>query len=195
MKTPANSYFIGSGIGSLAAAAFMIRDGKVPGANISILESAPLLGGSLDGAGDGVSGYSLRGGRMLTTDNYECTWDLYKTIPSLSRPGKTVFDETVEFNEIHKAHSLARLVDRRRAKVPVVANKATDAIREVKIGNKAVMTTIEESRPSGVKPLIALTRASGSGRSRGGLRETSIKRTSKGAGWRKRFPTGRNGRR
>lgn len=77
----------------------------------------------------------------------------------------------------------------------IVANKATDAIREVKIGNKAVMTTIEESRPSGVKPLIALTRASGSGRSRGGLRETSIKRTSKGAGWRKRFPTGRNGRR
>ena len=55
MGTPANSYFIGGGIGSLAAAAFMIRDGKVPGANISILESAPLLGGSLDGAGDAVS--------------------------------------------------------------------------------------------------------------------------------------------
>ena len=71
MKTPANSYFIGGGIGSLAAAAFMIRDGKVPGVNISILESAPLLGGSLDGAGDAASGYSLRGGRMLTTDNYE----------------------------------------------------------------------------------------------------------------------------
>jgi oleate hydratase len=56
---------------------------------------------------------------MLTTDNYECTWGLFKTIPSLNNPSKTVFEETVEFNEQHKAHSLARLVDRRRAKVPV----------------------------------------------------------------------------
>ena len=31
---------------------------------------------------------------MLTTDNYECTWDLFKSIPSLTNPGKTVFDET-----------------------------------------------------------------------------------------------------
>ena len=113
------AYLVGGGIGSLAAAAFMIRDGGLPGGNISILEAAPILGGSLDGAGNPADGYSLRGGRMLTTDNYECTWDLYKTIPSLSDEGKTVFDETVEFNEKYKAHSLARLVDSRRAKVPV----------------------------------------------------------------------------
>jgi len=82
---------------------------------------APVMGGSLDGAGDPASGYSLRGGRMLTTDNYECTWDLYKSIPSLNNEGKTVFDETVEFNEKHPANSMARLVDRRRAKVPVTS--------------------------------------------------------------------------
>ena len=99
----------------------MIRDGSLPGANISILEAAPVLGGSLDGSGDPASGYSMRGGRMLTTDNYECTWDLYKSIPSLRQPGKTVFDETVEFNQRHKANSMARLVDRRRAKVPVTS--------------------------------------------------------------------------
>jgi oleate hydratase len=85
---------VGGGIGSLAAAAFMIRDGGLPGENISILEALPVLGGSLDGAGDSAGGYSLRGGRMLTTDNYECTWDLYKTIPSLNHSGKSVFDET-----------------------------------------------------------------------------------------------------
>ena len=137
MKTPENSYFIGGGIGSLAAAAFMIRDGKVPGASISILEAAPLLGGSLDGAGDPVHGYSLRGGRMLTTDNYECTWDLYKTIPSLTRAGKTVFDETVEFNETYKAHSLARLVDSRRAKVPVTSMgfSMQDRVELLKLSN------------------------------------------------------------
>ncbi len=32
------AYLVGGGIGSLAAAVFMIRDGKVPGGNISILE-------------------------------------------------------------------------------------------------------------------------------------------------------------
>ncbi len=121
MKTQRKAYLLGGGIGSLAAAAFMVRDAGWSGENISILEASPLLGGSLDGAGDPATGYSLRGGRMLTTDNYECTWDLYKSIPSLAHPGKTVFDETVEFNQRHKAHSMARLVDRRRAKVPVTS--------------------------------------------------------------------------
>jgi oleate hydratase len=121
MSTTSKAYLVGGGIGSLAAAAFMIRDGSLPGGHISILEAAPIMGGSLDGAGDPAGGYSLRGGRMLTTDNYECTWDLYKSIPSLNNKGKTVFDETVEFNEKHKAHSMARLVDSRRAKVPVTS--------------------------------------------------------------------------
>jgi oleate hydratase len=58
-----------------------------------------------------VAGYTLRGGRMLTSDNYECTWDLYKTIPSLRHEGQSVFDETLAFNEKHIAHSMARLVD------------------------------------------------------------------------------------
>jgi oleate hydratase len=114
-----NAYLLGGGIGSLAAAAFMIRDGGLPGENIFILEANSILGGSLDGAGNARDGYSLRGGRMLTTDNYECTWDLYKSIPSLTTSGKTVFDETIEFNEHYKSNSLARLVDHRRAKIPV----------------------------------------------------------------------------
>jgi oleate hydratase len=73
MIVNAKAYFIGGGIGSLAAAAFMIRDGGVAGEHISILEALPTMGGSLDGAGDPENGYSLRGGRMLTTDNYECS--------------------------------------------------------------------------------------------------------------------------
>jgi oleate hydratase len=121
MSTKSKAYLVGGGIGSLAAAAFMIRDGGLPGGNITILEAAPIVGGSLDGAGDPARGYSMRGGRMLTTDNYECTWDLYKSIPSLITEGYTVFDDTVEFNGAYKAHSMARLVDSRRAKVPVTS--------------------------------------------------------------------------
>jgi len=119
LNSKTKTYLVGGGIGSLAAAAFMIRDGNLPGGNISILEASPVMGGSLDAAGAPSIGYSLRGGRMMTDGNFECTWDLYKSIPSLRNPGKSVFEETAEFNEKYKSHSLARLVDRRRAKVPV----------------------------------------------------------------------------
>lgn len=129
------AHLVGGGIGSLAAAAFMIRDGGLPGGNITIYDALHVLGGSLDGAGNHRDGYTLRGGRMLTTDNYECTWGLFKSIPSLVNPGKTVFDETVEFNERIKAHSQARLVDRNRAIVDVTSMgfSMTDRIELVKI--------------------------------------------------------------
>jgi len=39
VKTKA--YLVGGGIGSLAAATFVIRDAGLPGGNISILEAAP----------------------------------------------------------------------------------------------------------------------------------------------------------
>jgi len=115
MTNDRKAYLIGSGIGSLAAAAFMVRDADMPGENITIFEAQPLFGGSLDAAGNAQDGYSMRGGRMLTTDNYECFWDLYKTIPSLDDPAQTVYDEVIAFNKVMKAHSRARLVDHRRS--------------------------------------------------------------------------------
>ena len=121
MTSTRKAYFVGGGIGSLAAAAFLIRDGGMPGCQISILETGSVMGGSLDGAGDADRGYSMRGGRMLTTDNYECTWDLFKAIPSLTQAGRSVFDETLDFNEKHVSHAMARLVDSRRARVPVAS--------------------------------------------------------------------------
>jgi oleate hydratase len=121
MNSKPRAYLVGGGIGSLAAAAFMVRDGALPGGNISILEAGALMGGALDAAGDAERGYSMRGGRMFTTDNYECTWDLFKSIPSLTQPGRTVFEELLAFNQTHVSHATARLVDRRRAKVPVAS--------------------------------------------------------------------------
>lgn len=60
--------FVGGGIGNLAAAAFMIRDAGMEGRDITILGALPVMGGSLDAGGPSAQGYSLRGGRMLTTD-------------------------------------------------------------------------------------------------------------------------------
>ena len=45
------AYLVGGGIGSLAAAAFMSRDGGIPGRSITIYQAMPVLGGSLEGGG------------------------------------------------------------------------------------------------------------------------------------------------
>ena len=44
-----SAYLIGSGLASLAAACFLIRDGQMEGSKIHILEELPKAGGSLDG--------------------------------------------------------------------------------------------------------------------------------------------------
>lgn len=131
------AYLLGGGIGALSAAAFMIRDGKMPGENIFILEALSVAGGSLDGSGDPDNGYVMRGGRMLTTDNYECTWDLFRSIPSLNTEGKTVYEEVVDFNQRHQSHAQARLIDKRRAKVPVhsMGFSVQDRIELLQISN------------------------------------------------------------
>jgi oleate hydratase len=103
----------------MAAGAIMIRDAAMERKNILILEADARLGGSLDAVRSATDGYSMRGGRMFTTDHYECTWDLVKTSPSLSSPGTTVYDEALAFNDLHKSDAKARLVTRQRAKVPV----------------------------------------------------------------------------
>jgi oleate hydratase len=106
-----SAYFVGGGIASLAGATFLIRDGKIPGNNITIFEESPLNGGSLDGSGGAEKGYVMRGGRMFNF-SYLCTYDLLSTIPSLSLPGRSVTQETSDFNKNVKTHANARLVDR-----------------------------------------------------------------------------------
>ena len=109
------AYFIGGGIGSLAGAAFLIRDGGLLGSNITIFESLPILSGSLDAGGNAEQGYTLRGSRMFTLNIYECTWSLFKSIPSLTDPNTSVTEETIAFNEKVKSNSKARLIDKNRA--------------------------------------------------------------------------------
>jgi oleate hydratase len=92
------AYLIGGGIASLASAAYLIRDGGVPGRNISILEETDVIGGSLDGDGPPEHGYVIRGGRMFTEEAYTCMFNLLSLIPSLTTPGSSVKEEIYEFN-------------------------------------------------------------------------------------------------
>ena len=79
-----SAYLVGGGIASLAAAAYLIRDGHMAGEKITILEQLEVNGGSLDGSGNAIDGYIMRGGREMEV-HYECTWDLFSFIPDLKR--------------------------------------------------------------------------------------------------------------
>jgi oleate hydratase len=102
------TYLIGGGIASMAAAAFIIRDGDVLGQTITIIEESGLIGGSLDGAGSAQAGYVLRGGRMLES-KYLCTFDLFSTIPTLDKR-TTVTQEIFEWNTTMRTSSKSRLM-------------------------------------------------------------------------------------
>ena len=104
----AKFYLVGGGIASLAAAAFLIRDGHVPGHRITIFEELDRLGGSLDGSGAPVEGYVVRGGRMFES-KYQCAYDLFSSIPTLDKT-RTVTQEILQWNEIIRTGSKSRLV-------------------------------------------------------------------------------------
>ncbi|MDR3201829.1 MAG: oleate hydratase [Bifidobacteriaceae bacterium] len=115
MSIPVDSkqaYFVGGGIGSLAGAAFLIRDCGWDGRAIHVLESLSVLGGSNDGIGTPDVGFVTRGGRMLNEETFENFWDLFRTIPSLRSPGLSVTEEILEFDHAHPTRARARLVDR-----------------------------------------------------------------------------------
>ncbi len=99
---------VGGGIASMAAAAFMIRDGDMLGRDITILEQLRAIGGSLDGAGSAEGGYVLRGGRMLE-GKYLCTFDLFASIPALGE-AMSVTQEIERWNRTMPTSSKSRLV-------------------------------------------------------------------------------------
>lgn len=101
------AYLVGGGIASLAAAAFLIRDGKFKGSDIRIFEESSQLGGSLDAFGNPESGYMMRGGRMLES-KYVCTFDLFSSIPTLDG-SESVTQEIFKWNDTVKTSSRSRL--------------------------------------------------------------------------------------
>ncbi len=91
------AWIVGAGLAGMAAAAFLVRDAQMPGKNITLLEASKLDGGALDGAGNEVTGWLLRGGREME-EHFECLWDLYRSVPSLEVDG-SVLDEFYWLNK------------------------------------------------------------------------------------------------
>lgn len=125
------AHVIGGGLAGLAAAAFLATDAHMPAANITVYEDLPTLGGSMDGTGDAVTGYVNRGERELEA-HMECLWYLFSKVPSLTRPGRTVLDETRAFNCREPISSHWRMIERQGLKAEYESLRLPhDALRQL----------------------------------------------------------------
>jgi oleate hydratase len=147
-----NFYMVGGGIASLAAAAFLIRDGGVRGSQITILEESATLGGSSDAAGSPDTGYRMRGVQMIES-KYLCTLELFRSIPTLD-DRTTVTDEIFETNRIMKTSSHSRLFrDGKNVDAPALGLSESDILTierlelepEVILGRSTIADQFESS--------------------------------------------------
>ncbi|MCP1102079.1 oleate hydratase [Aequitasia blattaphilus] len=107
-----SAYLVGGGLASLAAAAFLLRDGQLKGENIHIFEQLDIPGGGLDGLYDDGRGFIIRGGREME-NHFECLWDLFRSIPSLEVENASVLDEFYWLNKEDPNFSLERAIQNR----------------------------------------------------------------------------------
>ncbi|HOO27158.1 MAG TPA: oleate hydratase [Lachnospiraceae bacterium] len=102
-----SAYIVGSGLGALAAACFLVRDGQMKGEHIHVLEKEALPGGACDGYEFSDRGFVMRGGREMD-NHFECMWDLFRSIPSIETEGISVLDEYYWLNKEDPNYSLMR---------------------------------------------------------------------------------------
>ena len=128
------AWLVGSGLASLSAACFLIRDGQMKGENIHILEELKLPGGACDGIQDQQLGFVIRGGREME-NHFECLWDLFRSIPSIETPDVSVLDEYYWLNKRDPNYSLMRATQ----------NRGEDAHTDGKfaLSDKAAMSIIK----------------------------------------------------
>lgn len=118
-----SAYLIGSGLASLSAACFLVRDAQMPGSHIHIFEKESIPGGALDGDHMAKVGYVMRGGREMD-NHFECMWDLFRSIPSIETEGVSILDEYYWLNKKDPNYSLCR----------ATVNQGQDANTENKFG-------------------------------------------------------------
>lgn len=108
--THVKAYLVGGGIASLSAAAFLIKDGGIPGKNIFIYEEQDRAGGSVEAQGTPENGYIMHGGRMFE-ETYSSTYELLSFIPSLADSTRTAKQEILEFHQDFIWNGKGRLVE------------------------------------------------------------------------------------
>ena len=104
------AHIVGGGFGGLAAAALLIRNAGMSGADITIYEADEQLGGGFFLGGSAQSGYNLPG--SVFDKEFRCTFDLLKSIPSTRNPSISVTEEFFAFNESEPYDDRAHIFDR-----------------------------------------------------------------------------------
>ena len=102
-----SAYIVGSGLAALTAACYLVRDGRMKGERVHILEKDALPGGACDGYHYDNVGYVMRGGREMD-NHFEVMWDLFRSIPSIETEGISVLDEYYWLNKHDPNYSLMR---------------------------------------------------------------------------------------
>ncbi len=106
-----SAYIIGTGLAGLTAAFYLVRDAKLPGNHIHVLEKLDLAGGSCDGFKDTSKGYYMRGGREMD-NHFEIMWDVFRDVPSIETPDVSVLDEYYWLNKHDPNYSLCRATEK-----------------------------------------------------------------------------------
>jgi len=104
-------HLVGSGIASLAAAVFLIRDAGIAPGDIEIYEQSDNLDGAMEFSGNAAQGYCLPATRVLERE-YRCGLDLMARFPSVSDAQETIEEDTLEFNASFPYRDKARLIDK-----------------------------------------------------------------------------------
>jgi oleate hydratase len=104
------AHIVGGGFGGLAAAALLIRNAGVPGADITIYEADELLGGGFFLGGSAASGYNLPG--SVFDKEFRCTFELLKSIPSARNPAISATEDFFAFNNGEPYDDKAHIFDR-----------------------------------------------------------------------------------
>lgn len=102
-----SAYIIGTGLAGLSAAFYLVRDGRMKGEHIHLLEKLDLAGGSCDGRKDITKGFYMRGGREMD-NHFECMWDMFRSVPSIETSDVSVLDEYYWLNKHDPNYSLCR---------------------------------------------------------------------------------------
>lgn len=89
-------WLVGSGIASLAAAVHLIKDARVPGCNIHILDRHEKTGGGIASSGDSKKGFILHPG-CLPYFHDECVENMLSLVPSDRGSEKSLLDTIRDF--------------------------------------------------------------------------------------------------
>ncbi|KAJ5240695.1 uncharacterized protein N7469_002286 [Penicillium citrinum] len=105
------AWLIGSGIASLAAAVHLIKDAKLPGSNIHILDRHEKSGGGITSSGDSENGFVIHPG-SLPYFHAECVENLLSLVPKTQGSDESLLDSIRDF-EVGEAPPLGRVANTR----------------------------------------------------------------------------------